>query len=122
MKLRQIKILTDENLSPRVVAFLRQEGINVRDTKEEQWHGKADEELLQIAYQEERFVLTHDADFGALAVNQGKPCYGILYLRLNNVKPSVIIHVWAELLQRDLSITPKTIWVIEERRLRIRHL
>lgn len=109
MKIRQIKILTDENLSPRVVAFLREAGLDIRDTKEEQWHGKADEELLRIAHREERFVLTHDADFGALAVNQGKPCYGILYLRLKNVKPAAIIQVLTELLQRELEIAPQTI-------------
>lgn len=80
MKLTQIKILTDENISPKVVTFLRQVSIDVRDTKEEHWHGRSDEELLQIAYQEERFVLTHDADFGALAMYQGNPCYGIFYL------------------------------------------
>lgn len=36
MKFPQIKILTDENISPKVVAFLRGNGIDVRDTQEEQ--------------------------------------------------------------------------------------
>lgn len=122
MKLWQIKILTDENISPKVVTFLRQSNIDVRDVKEELWHGRADEELLEIAYGEERFVLTHDADFGTLAINQGKPCYGILYLRLKNVKPSAIIQVWSEMLKKDMEITAKTIWVIEETRIRVRYL
>ena len=122
MKLTQVKILTDENMSPKVVAFLRQVGIDVRDTKEEHWHGRSDEELLQIAYQEERFVLTHDADFGALAMYQGNPCYGILYLRLNNVKPAQIIQVLAGLMGKEVEIAPFTIWVIEEKRVRIRHI
>lgn len=87
MKLQASKILTDENISPKVVAFLRQAGVDVRDVKEEEWFGTADEALLDLAYQEERFVLTHDADFGALAAHQGKPCYGILYLRLKNINP-----------------------------------
>ncbi len=35
MKFRSLKILTDENISPRAVSFLRKKGIDVIDTKEE---------------------------------------------------------------------------------------
>ena len=85
MKLREIRILTDENISPRVIDFLKDQGIDVLDTKEQKWYGKEDEELLEIAYQEQRFVLTHDSDFGTLAINEGKRNYGIIYLRLRNL-------------------------------------
>jgi len=122
MRLHQIKLLTDENISPKVVASLRQHGINILDTKEQKWYGTDDEILLRIAYQEQRFVLTHDADFGTLAINQGKPCYGILYLRLRNIKPLNVSRVCHELFQQDMEITPHTIWVIEEARIRIRSL
>jgi predicted nuclease of predicted toxin-antitoxin system len=122
MKLHQIRLLTDENMSPKVVAGLRQHGMDILDTKEQQWHGADDEALMTIAYQEQRFVLTHDADFGTLAINQGKPCYGILYLRLRNMKPTHVCRVCEELFQHDLEITPHTIWVIEEARIRIRSL
>ncbi len=122
MKLQQIKMLTDENISPKVVAFLRQVEFDVRDVKEEQWFGTADEALLNIAYQEERFVLTHDADFGTLAIHQGKSCYGILYLRLKNISSATIIRVWSELMRKGLEIVPQSIWVIEEKRIRVRRL
>lgn len=122
MKLRQIKLLTDENISPKVVATLRQQGIDVLDTKEQQWHGADDETLLGAANREQRFILTHDADFGAIAVNQGKPCFGILYLRLKNLKSANVCRVCHDLFHRDLDITPRSIWVIDETRVRIRHL
>ena len=122
MKLHQIKLLTDENISPKVVTRLRQIGIDILDTKEEQWYGAEDETLLNIAYQEHRFVLTHDSAFGTLAVNQGKPCYGILYLRLKNLEPVNVSRVCKDLFQRDIELIPHTIWVIEETRIRIRHL
>lgn len=122
MKFTQIKLLTDENISPKVVAFLRNAGNDVLDVKEEQWHGRPDEELLQVAYDENRFVLTHDADFGALAIYQGNSCYGILYLRLNNVRPATIIQILAGLIQKEVEVTPFTIWVIEEKRVRIRQI
>ena len=67
MKCHQVRILADENVSPKVVAFLRDQGIDVVDTKERGWQGKSDDELLETAYQENRWVLTHDSDFGSLA-------------------------------------------------------
>ncbi|GJQ50449.1 hypothetical protein KsCSTR_23680 [Candidatus Kuenenia stuttgartiensis] len=40
MKFCEIRILTDENISPKVLPFLRERGIDVIDTKEQSWHGK----------------------------------------------------------------------------------
>ena len=121
MKFCEIRILTDENISPKVVAFLRKRGIDVINTKEQNWHGKEDEEILEIAYKENRFVLTHDSDFGTLAINEGKRNYGIIYLRLRNVNPFNVIKVYEQLLGLDTSVTPGTILVIEETRIRIRY-
>ncbi|MFQ5823857.1 MAG: DUF5615 family PIN-like protein [bacterium] len=50
MIIQKIKILSDENISPKVVAFLREYGSDILDTKEQGWFGKEDEELLNIAY------------------------------------------------------------------------
>jgi predicted nuclease of predicted toxin-antitoxin system len=66
--------------------------------------------------------ITHDSDFGTLAINQGEPCYGIFYLRLKNLKAVNVICTCENLFQKDLDIFPHTIWVIEETRIRIRHL
>lgn len=121
MKLRDIRILTDENISPRVIAFLKDQEIDVLDTKEQKWYGKEDEELLEIAYQEQRFVLTHDSDFGTLAINEGKRNYGIIYLRLRNLNPRNVIRVYEQLLCLDASVSPGTILVVEKARVRIRY-
>jgi predicted nuclease of predicted toxin-antitoxin system len=63
MKFHDLRILTDENVSPKVTAFLRNQGIDVLDVKEQGWKGKIDDELLEIAYHDKRWVLTHDSDF-----------------------------------------------------------
>ncbi|VEN74575.1 conserved hypothetical protein [Candidatus Desulfarcum epimagneticum] len=122
MKLNQIKLLTDENISPKVVSCLRQIKIDILDTKEEKWHGTDDETLLNIAYREKRFVLTHDSDFASLAINQSKPCYGIFYLRLKNMNPVYVSRVCKDLFQKEMEITPRSIWVIEDARIRVRYL
>jgi len=116
-----IKILADENISPKVVNALRVLGIDVLDIKEQRWYGKEDQELMDIASRDQRFVLTHDSDFGTLAINEGEPFYGILYLRLRDLKPTSVIRVCRQVFRQDLDISPGTILVIEESRIRIRH-
>ena len=54
MKLTAIKILADENVSSKVVVYLRNIGFDVLDIKEQHWFGKADADLLQIAYAEHK--------------------------------------------------------------------
>ena len=49
MIFNKIKVLADENVSPKIIAYFRQQGIDVLDTKEQGWFGKEDEELLNIA-------------------------------------------------------------------------
>jgi predicted nuclease of predicted toxin-antitoxin system len=122
MKIHEIKILADENISPKVVKRLRELGYDIIDVKEKQWFGKEDEDVLNIAFQEKRFVLTHDSDFGTLAVNEEKNCYGVLYIRLNNLKHDNAIRVCEAVFQMDIEVIPGTIIVIEESKVRIRYL
>ena len=121
MNLRDVRILTDENISPKVVFFLRNIGMDVIDVKEQHWHGRGDDGILSIAHQEQRFVLTHDSDFGTLAVNMGRPYYGILYLKLKDLKPANVIKICDRVFHKDLDVSSGAILVIEETRIRIRN-
>ena len=49
MKLRDFGLLTDENLDPDVVAFLRRQGFDVSDVCEDGLQGSTDIALLQRA-------------------------------------------------------------------------
>lgn len=120
MKFHQLCILADENISPKIVAFLRNQGIDVLDTKEQGWQGRSDDELLNIAYKDKRWVLTHDSDFGALAIHEGKPFNGLIFLRVKNLQPGNVIKVCKKLLQHKTDFTQPTLIVVEEYRLRIR--
>ncbi len=120
MKFSSLKLLADENVSSKVVSFLREYGIDVLDTKEQKWFGKEDEELLSIANSEKRFILTHDSDFGTLAIHQGKKFFGVIFLRLKIVNPRNVMNVCAKLLSLDVEISPETIVVVEDTRVRIK--
>lgn len=122
MKFASLKFLSDENISPRVVSFLRHNGIDVIDAQEEGWQGKTDSYLLEKAYDDNRFVITHDSDFGTLAINEGSPCRGIIYLRLRNLKADSIINALEKLLLFDRDLLEGSLIVVEDTRVRIRSI
>lgn len=87
MRLKDFPLLTDENIHPEVVTSLRGEGCDILDVKESHLIGTSDLVLLRRAFQEGRVVLTHDSDFGQLAVAALEPVVGIVYLRPGHHEP-----------------------------------
>lgn len=122
MRLSDLKLLTDENISPRVVLFLRENGFDVLDVKESALNGTSDDFLLDLALKEQRFVMTHDADFGALAINNEMPCYGVLYIRLMNQRAINVIEVLKTMVAMNPIISSGSLVVISETRIRVRVL
>lgn len=120
MRTRNVRILTDENISPRVVSFLRQSGFDVLDVKEENWHGTADDILLERSHSDNRFILTLDSDFGTLAINEGKPFIGIIYLRLRSLRYESCIRILKRFIAQNIDLEPGMILVADESRVRIR--
>jgi len=120
LKFHHLHVLTDENISPKLVQFLREQGLDVIDTKEQGWFGKSDDELMEIAYKENRWVLTHDSDFGSLAIHEGKPYWGIIFFRVKNMQSQNVVRVCNQLLLRDIDFVSGTLMVVEEARIRIR--
>jgi predicted nuclease of predicted toxin-antitoxin system len=122
MRLSDLKLLTDENVSPRVVLFLRENSFDVLDVKESALNGASDNTLLDLALKEQRFMVTHDADFGTLAINNEMPCHGVLYLRLMNQRASNVVEILKTLLAMNPNISPGSLVVITETRIRVRVL
>ena len=87
MKIKDLHLLTDENIDPVVLSFLRQEGLNVVDIKEMGWQGKKDIEILIEAHKQQRVVVTQDDDFGKLVFSVKMPFNGIIYLRPGHFFP-----------------------------------
>jgi predicted nuclease of predicted toxin-antitoxin system len=91
MKIRDFGLLTDENLDPAVVLWLRQAGFDVFDVCEQGLQGSSDLALLQLAVTQNRLIVTHDSDFGTLAILQGEPVVGLLYLRPGHIDPQFTV-------------------------------
>jgi predicted nuclease of predicted toxin-antitoxin system len=66
------------DIAAPVVHFLRTQGVDILSAREEGWGGLTDSEILAQAHAMARFVLTHNSDFGTLAVYRGEAITGIL--------------------------------------------
>jgi len=106
LKLRQFPLLTDENIDPDVVAGLRQLGFDVLDVMENGREGADDIDLLRWATSQGRVVVSHDADFGTLAVLQNEPLVGLVFLRPGHIDSKFTMEMIEVLLQADLELTP----------------
>lgn len=75
-----IKILADENIERRIVIFLKSHQFNVMSVLD---YGKGfnDETVLELAFKENRLLMTSDKDFGMLIFFQRKRHCGVILLR-----------------------------------------
>lgn len=115
MKLRDFALLTDENLDPDVVQWLCDAGFDVMDVMRDGLQGAADDELLRRAVAQQRVVVTHDADFGRLAILQGHSVVGIVFIRPGHFDPQYTIETLRGLLSVDPDVFPPFLLVVSRR-------
>lgn len=83
-----MRLLADENIPASVVRTLGNEGHDIRWIRVET-PGISDIEVIRVAHQEERIILTYDKDFGELVVKDNRyPSCGIILFRLSRMDPS----------------------------------
>ena len=113
MTLSDHKLLTDENIDPLVVNFLREHGFDVSDVKENGWFGKKDVDLMPLAYQQQRVIVTHDSDFGTIIFTKGEPFVGVLYLRPGHFDATPHIQSITAVLNSNLDVQMPFILIAE---------
>jgi predicted nuclease of predicted toxin-antitoxin system len=111
LKLRDFPLLTDENLDPDVVAHLRKVGFEVLDVVESGLQGATDVDLLRCATGQGRVIVTHDSDFGTLAILQKEPLVGIVYLRPGHINPEFTVKTIEVVLSADPDVVPPFVLV-----------
>ncbi len=78
-----MRIIANENVSATVIRELRRKGHDVVSVKESM-RSAPDHMVLRRAAEEDRLVITHDKDFGALAFRWGLPAApGVVLFRLS---------------------------------------
>ena len=115
-------LIADTNIALAVVRFLRTRNVDVLYVREEGWKFHTDRDILANAHARHRFVLTHDSDFGTLAIHQKQPITGIIHLRPGGRPAAEVIADLQTLIEMQVDWTPPLIAVYQSGHLRIRRL
>lgn len=113
MKLRNFAFLADENMHMEVVEHWRKQGLDIVAVKEVGLLATSDVTVMRYAVSQNRLVLTQDSDFGTLAILDGEPITGIVYLRPGHIKPAFTIGTMETLFAREIDVEPPFIIVAE---------
>ena len=113
MKLREFSLLVDQNVGAELVAHLRNNGFDVLELSQVGMTAATDEEILAKANTEGRVVITHDSDFGSLAVQAAAPFIGIVYLRPGHISSAENIDAMNQLLNSEPDLNPRFVIVVK---------
>jgi predicted nuclease of predicted toxin-antitoxin system len=105
VKLRDFPLLADENIHPEVIDWLRSQGLDVLTVHEANLAAAEDHLVLQLAFTQHRIVVTHDSDFGTLAILGQEPFVGIVYLRPGHILADFTIGTLRTLLDQNPELT-----------------
>jgi predicted nuclease of predicted toxin-antitoxin system len=106
VKLATFKLLNDENIDPEVFAGLRSLGFDVADVVESDRQASSDTELIRWAYSMNRAVVSHDADFGTLAILRGEPVVGLIFLRPGHINPEFTLGTIRSVVAANVEVQP----------------
>ena len=121
MKALEHPVLADQNIHPAVVEGMRARGVDVETLAEAGLDATVpDVEILEACRSRGRVVVTHDADFGTLAVQQGVPVFGIVYLRPGHISPQFVLEMIDVLLRMDADAAPPFLAVVVRRENHVR--
>ena len=112
MKALDFPLLADENVHPDVIVFLREAGLDVESVSEQGQFGLPDTQVLQQATKAGRAVLTHDSDFGGLAL-MGAEFIGIIYIRPGHIHSDFTIKTINAIRDNAPDVMPPFILVAE---------
>lgn len=114
----------DENLSPRVRDLLVSAGHDAVHARDVGLDRAPDERVLADAREQQRIVITADADFGALLARTSATRPSVVYLRRQQGRRAAQV---AALIEANLAAVAEdldagAIVVIDDRRMRVRSL
>lgn len=119
-----MKFLIDQNRSPHLAKLLRDAGHDAVHTSELGLERAEDRELLLLAAEEDRIVVSGDTDFGALLAMRRATSPSVILFRARHLSraehQATVILQHLDELANDLA--QGAVLVITDDRIRVRHL
>lgn len=116
-----MRFLADECCPKPVVDTLRAMGHDVTYATESH-RGCPDDQLLALAFRENRLVLTEDFDFGELAIRRGLPARGVILLAMGSESVAARVRRMQDLVSGHAEALPGHLTIVDARRIRVRPL
>ncbi len=104
MNLFEYPFLADENIHPEVVTYMNNRGVNVQTVLEAGLLSQPDTAVLHFAHQNNLVILTHDSDFGTLAIARQEPIIGVFFLRPGHIKSEFTIATIEALMSSQIEV------------------
>lgn len=118
-----MKFLIDMNLSPRWRAILQAEGWDSVHWSQVGAAAAPDHEVMQWALADERIVLTHDLDYGAMLAATQATGPSVVQVRTQDVRPQSLAPLLVEILrQYENELKAGGLLIVDEAKSRVRLL
>ncbi len=116
---KKLKFLIDVGVGEKVEKWLSTQGYDTKSIRDLDPR-MPDEEILKLATQEKRMVITMDKDFGELVYNANQPHSGVLILRIEDYNSTQKVYVIRKILQQYQTDIKGKFCVFKDDKLRIR--
>lgn len=116
-----MRFLADENVEWTVVESLRKQGFDVVAAHTD-YKGFKDNEILQLAHQQKRILITNDTDFGNLVFHRQQLSSGIILMRFLNENSNQKAKTIQHLLKHHSAKLQNHFTVLSEHQIRIKPL
>jgi len=113
-----MRFLVDECTGPAVAQWLVLQNHDVVSVFDEM-RGADDREVIRIANEQNRILITNDKDFGELVFREKKPHKGVILLRLRDERAANKIDVLEHLLEKYENSLSRHFSVVTETTVRI---
>jgi len=113
------KLLLDENIGIVTTRLLHEAGFDIFGVAEKS-PGITDKEVIKLAEDGGRIVVTFDRDFGVLVYKEKISHKGVIFLRLTNESPKLVAKIIIDLLKSYGKDLIDKFTVITENSIRIR--
>lgn len=118
-----MKFLADAGISPRTVTALQDQGHHAVHVRDIGWQRATDQQILDLARNEERILLTFDLDFSdLLALGMNTKPSAVIFRLSDETAASVNVRLVRVISEQEAELARGVLIMVEDSRYRVRRL